>query len=605
MFVSCSSGFGKTYSSWISLKMACLLQLLVLLFYIELKGTLGSQEILQKEGETVKLLYEFNANGHPCSFRLYFDDTLYYSQRGGGFINTGNYPKDKADRTQVYTKYADGFLSVTVKISSITPTDTGVYLCKFSCDTSGRINKYYSLRVAYPPEPALCHWDTSFLYRVLNDDALLKCNFKEGYPINGTVMCVSKSDTNIRAQFPIVTDVRDNATLATFWFSKSQIYVYCCSTNFVYEKDYESCDDFYYRQSPNLHTPKPSRNVYTTDRESRSSPSSGAILKPMILLVFGGNIIIFIRFIIVLGLPKTRCSRYLFILVFVFSLFRLGSTNLGVIEGENAELVFQFPTEDLSYKLHVRGRDAFFENGQKLESLQYNRKTLDRFQIAITGRDFGSEVNLIITNVSREDGGKYICDAYKNGKLLAELTKRAGLTVNYPPGRPLCKEVTVTHDDEVSKTWDMFECLAPAGTLQGDIVCSQDGDSLPYKCTIQNNDQTIVKQIWAKKGRQFQCCTKTYSEQIRSKKCESFGSKSVKIQSSPSDDVVSKTTESTKVTEPEDKTDNAVKEGECQLFLCKETWIYILIVLALLGFVALAIFTWQVVKTTGKDLKRK
>ncbi|XP_041461919.1 uncharacterized protein LOC121413238 isoform X1 [Lytechinus variegatus] len=215
---------------------------------------------------------------------------------------------------------------------------------------------------------------------------------------------------------------------------------------------------------------------------------------------------------------KVIMNIYLLLNVFLFAC-EVSSRMLYYTEGEQAEILFHYDITGIDgvyVKMSMQYRGSFYENSQMV-STGLSESQFERYQVKQILNDNILEVSVTILNISREDGGTYICDAYINDIKQDELTKKISLLIEYPPGKPLCNLVSSKETNMVTSVWNIIECVAPLGNMPGKIVCFQDDEVVPPKTDLIYNATAIEQMFWARNGKNVLCCTAGYENDNISK----------------------------------------------------------------------------------------
>ncbi|XP_030840924.1 uncharacterized protein LOC115923774 [Strongylocentrotus purpuratus] len=175
-----------------------------------------------------------------------------------------------------------------------------------------------------------------------------------------------------------------------------------------------------------------------------------------------------------------------------------------VIEGASVHLHYPYPCNSIRVKLQYGYRAPFYTLADT-ESIVLPPAQVNRFTFRNKSESDHCSLQVSINHVKRIDAGTYIFFAYSEDGIYESSFKRIGLNVDFLPGKASC---TMGKENTVGN-WVALDCMAPVGTLSGQIDCFQSGEKMP-PITEPTETHTHLKQtILVKKKDPVFCCTST------------------------------------------------------------------------------------------------
>ena len=174
-------------------------------------------------------------------------------------------------------------------------------------------------------------------------------------------------------------------------------------------------------------------------------------------------------------------------------------TIMYAVIGKQAQLDFSYPCDSTEITLQHSYLTPFYNSNN-------SSSVLDPPNYGVENQnDTASDecsLHLTINPVSRDDEGTYILIPYKNGAVLPDYP-RIGLRVDHPPGKASCE---ISNDYNYAE-WVSLQCTAPVGTLPGQILCYQNGMTLPKWTEPTEIDGNLNQIILARLDGVFYCCS--------------------------------------------------------------------------------------------------
>ncbi|XP_030840407.1 uncharacterized protein LOC115923572 [Strongylocentrotus purpuratus] len=195
------------------------------------------------------------------------------------------------------------------------------------------------------------------------------------------------------------------------------------------------------------------------------------------------------------------------------------STQLSKIQGQEANLIFPYPCDSTEVTLvQHSSRAPFYRLTDGSSQLSLPGSQLHRFHVQNRIKNGNCSLDLTITNLMRNDAGKYISLVYKDGKSIVDHTTRVELQIHYPPGKASC-----VVSEGKGRDWVSIDCTANVGSLSGKIECYQDGVWMP-SLTDPSETGTLLKQtILIRKSLPVFCCSSTLDEYKERCECNDTG----------------------------------------------------------------------------------
>lgn len=213
-------------------------------------------------------------------------------------------------------------------------------------------------------------------------------------------------------------------------------------------------------------------------------------------------------------------------LIFICVLFAIAygcQPDLVVDEGEIATIKFQFPYVDVDITLQFEDESPFYNNGVFVESEldRYDRFNRYSLNYDVMGKPNLLIFNFVITDVRREDSKVIECDAYRNGILLeSQLIK---IRVSFPPSDTSCTfDLSDNRFTYLGDLWVMLTCTAFLGNIPANILCYQDGKSVPPFELMSTSETNMTQKVWVTKTALVSCCSSTYKNPVDMHSCTDF-----------------------------------------------------------------------------------
>ncbi|XP_054753615.2 uncharacterized protein LOC129259346 [Lytechinus pictus] len=177
------------------------------------------------------------------------------------------------------------------------------------------------------------------------------------------------------------------------------------------------------------------------------------------------------------------------------------------IQGRNVILHFPYPCDTTDVTLQKSNRRPFYRStlGPDLFLLQLDQ--VGRFTVYDGNNSDSCFVNLMISNLMKDDQGTYILFVYKDGDIQGDDTHKIYLKVDHPPGKASC-----VVGDEVGGDWVSLDCQANAGSLPGKIECYQNGVWMPSLAGPNENEYLLKQTILIRQSGPVFCCSSLIDE---------------------------------------------------------------------------------------------
>ena len=464
-----------------------------------------NQEVSIKERHKVHLTFVASDFGVNCTFTLFYNDVVFYQAGQTGVISSDEYPLDRQERSVVKVHESFDYLVVSLTVRQLKLSDAGTYSCLFQCQAINIIQNY-RLHVNYPPKPARCQWhfeNWHFLLKLLNL-AILTCDAVNGYP-PATVRCYSYKTNVAQRHDPILLEGNANLT-AEFWLDRD-MNVTCCSVSSAFDKDWQTCNDFY-SSEPGRHTNHLPISPITPFKKSNGPGKPTCILASQKDIVHHGKWV------------PLECTASV-------------GNHLGFItcyqDGDKMPPLTQ-PLENdttLTQTIWIQITRPTFCCSSTLN----NPKDICECEDFI--RDFSQNSNDSLdlkpcptstaspTTVLQHTSGMHTIEILGDNVPDSDENKQSNTEKNDEPGKASC--VLQTHYGNVTYgKWAPLECTASAGNHLGFIACYQDGEKMPPWTVPLENYTTLTQTIWIRPTIPIFCCSSRINELRSTCECVDF-----------------------------------------------------------------------------------
>nr|XP_054753618.1 uncharacterized protein LOC129259349 [Lytechinus pictus] len=185
------------------------------------------------------------------------------------------------------------------------------------------------------------------------------------------------------------------------------------------------------------------------------------------------------------------------------------------IQGQNVTLHFPYPCDTTDVTLQQSTRRPFYRStfGPGLFLLQLDQ--VKRFTVYDGNNSDSCFVDLMISNLMKDDEGTYILFVYKDGEIQGSDTQRIYLKVDHPPGKASC-----VVGDGMGGDWVSLDCQANAGSLPGKIECYQTGVWMPSLAGPNENGYLLKQTILIRQSGPVFCCSSLVDEDRERCECK-------------------------------------------------------------------------------------
>nr|XP_054753617.1 uncharacterized protein LOC129259348 [Lytechinus pictus] len=201
-----------------------------------------------------------------------------------------------------------------------------------------------------------------------------------------------------------------------------------------------------------------------------------------------------------------------FIILIVLGLSRCESVSK--IQGQNVTLHFPYPC-DTDVTLQQSNRRPFYRStfGPGLSLLRLDQ--VKRFTVYDGNNSDSCFVDLMISNLMKDDQGTYILFVYKDGEIQGDDTHMIYLEVDHPPVKTSC-----VLGDEMGGDWVSLDCQANAGSLPGKIECYQNGVWMPTLTGPTETGSSLIQSILIRQSGPVFCCSSLIDEDRERCECK-------------------------------------------------------------------------------------
>nr|XP_054753616.1 uncharacterized protein LOC129259347 [Lytechinus pictus] len=179
-------------------------------------------------------------------------------------------------------------------------------------------------------------------------------------------------------------------------------------------------------------------------------------------------------------------------------------------QGQNVTLHFPYLCDTTEVTLQKSNRDPFYRS-MSGPGLFLSQSQAKRFKVYDRNKHDNCSVDLVISNLMKDDQGTYILFVYKDGEIQGGDTQRIYLKVDYlgdyPPGKASC-----VVGDEKGGGWVSLDCQANAGSLPGKIECYQNGVWMPSLAGPNENEYLLKQTILIRQSGPVFCCSSLIDE---------------------------------------------------------------------------------------------
>ncbi|XP_054753619.2 uncharacterized protein LOC129259350 [Lytechinus pictus] len=176
------------------------------------------------------------------------------------------------------------------------------------------------------------------------------------------------------------------------------------------------------------------------------------------------------------------------------------------IQGQNVTLRFPYPCNTTEVTLQKSNRHPFYISMSGPDLFLSQSKT-NRFKVYDKNDYDNCSVDLMISNLMKDDQGTYILFVYKDGDIQGDDTHRIYLKVDHPPGKASC-----VVGDEKGGDWVSLDCQANAGSLPGKIECYQTGVWMPTLAGPTETGSSLKQSILIRQSGPVFCCSSLIHE---------------------------------------------------------------------------------------------
>nr|XP_054753780.1 uncharacterized protein LOC129259522 [Lytechinus pictus] len=187
------------------------------------------------------------------------------------------------------------------------------------------------------------------------------------------------------------------------------------------------------------------------------------------------------------------------------------------LEDEEARLIFPYPCDSTEITLQQSNRLPFYDSADG-SSLSLPEDQSQRFNVENKNNTDPCYLDLKISNLHRVDQGTYILFAYMNQRLMADVTHKIWLNIDYPPSKASC----VVGEDKGGK-WISIDCTAKTGSLPGKIECYQSGEWMPPLTGPTETHITLKQTILIRKSQSAFCCSSFLNGNKSRDECDDTG----------------------------------------------------------------------------------
>ncbi|XP_041461477.1 uncharacterized protein LOC121412774 [Lytechinus variegatus] len=208
-------------------------------------------------------------------------------------------------------------------------------------------------------------------------------------------------------------------------------------------------------------------------------------------------------------------NMFTFVLCFIILIVLSNCESVHKIQGENVTLHFPYPCDNTEVTLQQSNRRPFYRStfGPDLILLQLDQ--VGRFTVYDGNSSDSCYVDLMISNLMKDDEGTYILFVYKDGEILGGNIQRIYLEVGHPPGKASC-----VVGDEMDGDWVSLDCQANAGSLPGKIVCYQSGVWMPTLAGPTETGSLLKQTILIRQSGPVFCCSSLIDEDRERCECK-------------------------------------------------------------------------------------
>ncbi|XP_041461816.1 uncharacterized protein LOC121413144 [Lytechinus variegatus] len=180
--------------------------------------------------------------------------------------------------------------------------------------------------------------------------------------------------------------------------------------------------------------------------------------------------------------------------------------SVSTIQGQNVTLHFPYPCNTTKVTLQKSNRHPFYISLSGPD-LFLSQSKANRFKVYDKNDYDNCSVDLMISNLMKDDQGTYILFVYKDGDIQGDDTHRIYLKVDHPPGKASCV-VGV----EMGGDWVSLDCQANAGSLPGKIECYQTGVRMPSLAGPTETGSLLEQSILIRQSGPVFCCSSLIDE---------------------------------------------------------------------------------------------
>nr|XP_054763679.1 uncharacterized protein LOC129270307 [Lytechinus pictus] len=189
-----------------------------------------------------------------------------------------------------------------------------------------------------------------------------------------------------------------------------------------------------------------------------------------------------------------------------------------VMEGDNIDLYYPYPCNSARITVQY-GMKLPFYILKDAESITLPPEQAKRFTFTNEREDGNCLLHVRIQDVRLTDAGTFIFLAYSEEGFDEYVKKIIRLNVDFLPGRLSCE---MNNDMIMEGGWVALDCIAPVGSVSGQINCYQNGEKMPPHTDPIETNKYLKQTILAKKTLPVLCCTSTWEHTKDRCECNDF-----------------------------------------------------------------------------------
>ncbi|XP_063962119.1 uncharacterized protein LOC129270304 [Lytechinus pictus] len=209
---------------------------------------------------------------------------------------------------------------------------------------------------------------------------------------------------------------------------------------------------------------------------------------------------------------------YILTILTMFNMCESIDEFLTAMEGDTVDLYYRYPCNSTRTTLQY-GRRMPFYILEDAESITLPPEQAKRFTFTNEKTEDDHCLLFIrIKDVSRTDAGTYIFFAYIKDDVHDNSLKMIGLDVDFLPGKASCE----MSYEGMEGDWVTLNCIAPVGSVSGQIVCYQNGEKMPSRTDPYETNKYLKQTKLAKKTLPVFCCSSTWEHTKDRCECNDF-----------------------------------------------------------------------------------